>query len=175
MVLMIKDLRRFEAKFTKGRIDDCWVWAASCFSCGYGQFNYRDSTLAHRFSYQAYVGPIPNGMLVLHKCDNKPCVNPAHLFLGDNKANTQDMISKGRQGPASPGPGEKACKGEAHGLSKLTEHQAREIIRRYRRRSYHQSNARQLAREFGVSPNQITRIAKGVKWKHLKENDHARS
>lgn len=75
----------------------CWNWTAgSSPSTGYGAFRRDGHTQAHRWSYEAFNGPIPKGMWVLHRCDNGLCVNPAHLFLGDANANNKDMVEKGR-------------------------------------------------------------------------------
>jgi hypothetical protein len=72
----------------------CWEWMGFIRPSGYGQVH--QNKLAHRVSWELHNGPIPNGVLVLHKCDNKSCVNPDHLFLGSHRDNTQDMMSKGR-------------------------------------------------------------------------------
>jgi hypothetical protein len=90
---------RFWAKVRKG--DGCWEWQASRNSSGYGWFRFgpqgsRTPTGAHRVSYVLTKGPIPEGMQVLHRCDNPPCVNPSHLFLGTNDDNHADKVAKGR-------------------------------------------------------------------------------
>jgi hypothetical protein len=91
---------RFWEKVAKG--DGCWLWTASLGSTGYGQICVRDEkgqyrqTKAHRVSWILTNGPIPGGLQVLHKCDNPPCVNPDHLFLGTAIDNMRDMAAKGR-------------------------------------------------------------------------------
>lgn len=86
----------------------CWLWTGSKARCGYGTIGLGrrgDGTAyAHRVSYELHVGPIPGGMLALHKCDVRTCVNPAHLFLGTKRDNTQDMMRKGRARHAGTGP-----------------------------------------------------------------------
>ncbi len=73
----------------------CWNWNKRLTSAGYGKFG---NTSAHRVSYALYVGQIPDGMCVLHRCDNKKCVNPDHLFIGTQQDNVKDMNLKGRGG-----------------------------------------------------------------------------
>lgn len=80
----------------------CWNWTAHRAKTGYGTLGIRTGLKqatpcsAHRESYRHFVGPIPLGMNVCHKCDNRRCINPAHLWLGTQKENIQDMLSKGR-------------------------------------------------------------------------------
>jgi hypothetical protein len=76
----------------------CWEWQGPKYPSGYG---YLDGKSVHRLIYEILVEPIPDGMMVCHKCDNPPCCNPAHLFLGTAQDNCDDMIRKGRQGWAS--------------------------------------------------------------------------
>lgn len=84
---------------------DCWVWKGSKAGAGYGVLgiDYK-SVYAHRFSYELHFGPIPDNLCVLHKCDNPPCVNPDHLFLGTQLDNMDDRNRKGRthKGPQKP-------------------------------------------------------------------------
>jgi len=77
----------------------CWNWKKSIMSNGYGALgeNYK-VTGAHRKAFELWRHPLPKGAFVLHHCDNRKCCNPEHLFIGDAKANTQDMMSKGRNG-----------------------------------------------------------------------------
>ena len=76
---------------------DCWLWMAGKLEKGYGQFWFDGRThRAHRMAWLLTNGEIPEGMCVLHKCDNPPCVNPSHLWLGTNQDNMDDMNNKGR-------------------------------------------------------------------------------
>lgn len=138
----------------------CWEWQASRHAPGgYGIIAAPGSTpmlKAHRVSWEIHYGPIPQGMHVLHKCDNKGCVRPDHLFLGTHEDNMRDMKEKGRaRGPA--------MKGQQNGYSKLTDNQAKEIIS-LKRNGW---TSRQLSERFGVSRPQIDRIVSGASWKHL--------
>lgn len=86
---------KFWRKVRKTR--GCWVWTACCAS-GYGSLRVGSRMVgAHRASYILHKGKIPRGLFVLHKCDNKKCVNPQHLFVGTQKRNMDDMRRKGRQ------------------------------------------------------------------------------
>lgn len=77
--------------------DFCWNWTGPCGSHGYGQITFESKGyLVHRVMYEACNGPIPPGMFVCHRCDNRRCINPAHLFIGSPKDNIHDMINKGR-------------------------------------------------------------------------------
>lgn len=79
---------------------DCWVWTASKFNSGYGKITFNERQMgAHRASWLVFRGDIPAGICVLHKCDNRPCVNPDHLFLGTNLDNVRDKQAKGRARP----------------------------------------------------------------------------
>ena len=86
--------KRFFAKVVK--TEHCWVWiGAEC--TGYGHFLFKSKArLSHRVSFEFENGPIPDGLLVMHKCDNRKCVRPSHLMLGTHKDNTADMYAKGR-------------------------------------------------------------------------------
>jgi len=121
--LIFGDESRFWSKVNKLGPDDCWEWIGGKYtSTGYGKFSLikdsgKNSDMgAHRYSYILMHGKIPSDMMVCHMCDNPPCVNPNHLFLGTAKDNAWDSIRKGRN-----------AFGERGGTSKLKEEQVRDI------------------------------------------------
>lgn len=123
---------------------------------GYGSASlYRQGSIgAHRLSWLIHFGEIPPEMHVCHRCDNPPCVNPRHLFLGTNLDNRRDSIAKGRF---------RVGRGERHRSAKLTEAQVREI--RQRRELGDRQEA--LAAEFGVSGCAISNIHRRKTWAHV--------
>lgn len=132
----------------------CWQWKGKIHSQGYGIFTFRGKEIyAHRFSHEYHFGEIPSGLWALHKCDNPPCCNPNHLFLGTNADNVADAVAKGRN-----------LRGEAVGTSKLTEEAVIQIKTRLLREKTTQTS---LAIEYGVSQRAIGKIANGATWKHI--------
>lgn len=130
----------------------CWLWLAGTNASGYGIINHGSkSVLAHRLSWTAFVGQIPEGMHVLHRCDTRPCVNPAHLFIGTNFDNVQDKVRKHR---AIGQPGEQ------NRNAKLSRDDVL-LIRSDTRGCY------RIARDFGVSPQTIWRVKTNNNWKSL--------
>lgn len=144
--------KRFYSKVFKTR--KCWEWKACLGKNGYGRFGYDRETLnAHRVSWIIEKGKIPKGKWVLHRCDNKPCVRPTHLYLGGSKQNVEDAVSRKRL---------KSSKGEANGRSRLTW----KIVEQIRaERNETGAPYSQLARRFGVSKSCIDHICSGRKWK----------
>lgn len=99
-------IQRFEDKFKKDDKNKCWNWTAYKTKLGYGSFSLDGTskiTWAHRASYILYVGEIPDGMFVCHKCDNPSCVNPNHLYIGTPKQNSRDRDLRGRAAYQKPG------------------------------------------------------------------------
>jgi hypothetical protein len=140
--------------------DTCWNWLGGKSVYGYGALSVGGSAGnnigTHRIAWTLTQGPIPAGMWVLHKCDNRMCVNPEHLFLGDTYINSEDRRVKGR-----------STRGEAHHRAKLTEDQALEIRRRMRAGG---ETHKKLAAEFGVSISLIGGIKAGIQWGWLCES-----
>ena len=141
---------RFWSKVDKNAPNGCWVWIASRDGGGYGHLRIGDKTVrAHRLSYEWANGPIPEGVCVLHHCDNPPCVNPAHLFGGSLAENAADKTRKGRNG---------VPEGEAHPNAKLTNAEAALIRETYGGR--HGEKAA-LARRYKVSHRTIRNVIEG--------------
>lgn len=145
MRIPIKD--RFVSKFVRGKDEECWNWLGHVNR--YGRIWDADlgmSKLAHRFSYEVFIGPIPEGMEVCHTCDNGACVNPAHFFLGTQQDNMTDKVRKGRVSRTR-------LHGEACKHNTLTEG---DVI--YVRES--KETIRKLAQKYNVSQSTIWRARK---------------
>ncbi len=147
---------RYEHYVIKG--PECWDWAGSKDKKGYGKLNVNNvPELIHRLSWGFHCGPIPKGEQVLHRCDNPPCSNPAHLFLGIHQDNMDDMWAKGRARP-------RRHLGTEHGMSRLTEDQVYAI-----RES--SGPSRIIAEQMGISGRQVRDIRLRRSWKHLLERN----
>lgn len=137
----------------------CWEWIGYRTAKGYGRFAFRNSNWhAHRAAWTLLVGEIPEGMCILHRCDNPPCCNPEHLFLGTKTDNHEDMVNKNRRFD---------FRGEDHGMSKLNLSQVVEIRSAYLKGGgrYKRGNSHELAARFSVSRSTICRIATHKIWK----------
>lgn len=136
---------------------DCWLWTAALFSSGYAAFRLGPKQLrGHRWAYEHFIGPIPEGAVVMHTCDIKRCVNPAHLRVGTQAENQQDMIAKRRLGSRS---------GTRHHAvlrpQKLSQALADEIRERYTHGGITQKD---LADEYNVNQTMISAIVRGTRW-----------
>jgi hypothetical protein len=152
---------RFWARVDRRGPDECWPWKLSRNDRGYGKIKIGGKDcIAHRTAYSIAVGPIPDGLLVCHTCDNPPCCNPAHLFVGTSADNNADMKAKGRAKGAPKGRGngshtrpDRRPHGERNGQARLTDDEVAEV----RRLAPYFTRAA-LGERFGVSHSHITRI-----------------
>lgn len=140
---------------------ECWEWKAGLFDNGYGQFKFEGrSTQAHRFAY-AFIhgGGLEEWAHICHRCDNRKCCNPHHLFGGSARDNVQDAIQKGRRERAVRGK-----QGERSNWAKLTEDKVRDI-----RAQYAKGNVTYeiLAKRYGVTSGAIGWIIKRKSWMHI--------
>lgn len=143
--------RRFWSKvrFT----DSCWLWESAGDANGYGRFRVgRRVRLAHRVAWELTFGPVPEGGLVLHHCDNPPCVRPDHLYVGTYRDNAQDMLARNRRAYS---------RGEEHPSARLTLSQVEEI----RRLAGSGWSHRRLAALFGVGKSTVTSVLSGRTWR----------
>lgn len=135
----------------------CFLWAGRCDSKGYGRLSSRSNhQVAHRQSFEYANGKFDYKFHVLHTCDNPMCVNPDHLYLGDQKQNNIDRDTRGRQ---------KTKRGTEHKLAKITEQDAINIRVRYF--VIKDISQRHLAKCYGISQRKILDILKGRSWKHV--------
>lgn len=133
----------------------CYLWLGRLNEWGYGVFRIDGKTvLAHRASWEEERGEIPEGMKVCHSCDNPPCINPSHLWLGTDYDNTHDSMRKGRQ---------RKRRGEQHGNASITEIQALEIISAIASGE----KDRKISNKIGCSKNIVSMIRYNRIWKHL--------
>jgi hypothetical protein len=135
--------RRFEERYIPEPNSGCWLWIGA--TNGNPEYGWLGSLKAHRISYAVYVGPIPHGLLVRHKCDNTYCVNPEHLELGTHKDNTSDSIKRGR-----------------FSWKKLTLETAREIF-------ISMDTAKVEAKRHGVCEDTVKQIRRGSMWPQVSE------
>lgn len=147
----------------------CWNFGKGKNQNSYGNLRIGDrlngerrQVGVHRLSYEIFIGEIPNGMFVCHKCDNRRCINPEHLFAGTCLENTLDMLSKGRSFNHH---------GTHNHRAKLTEDQVREI-----RGMYGSGKSKSaIAREYGVGSSQICKIISRKRWAYLDDQNESGS
>lgn len=143
---------RFWSYVAKG--DGCWLWQGGLTGAGYGNFAVRrgrkvQNQLAHRMAHTLLCGPIPHGLFVLHTCDTPACVNPDHLFIGNQADNMTDKCQKGRQ-----------ARGERNGFAKLNWTQVRAI----RSMSEQGSRIAVIAATFGIHRDTVSLIRRRKLW-----------
>lgn len=149
---------RFLSKFTKGLEDECWEWRGPRQKSGHGYlgFGHRPKHVgAHRIAYLLELGEIPSGLHVCHRCDNPPCVNPAHLFLGTAADNHRDKAQKGRsKGPI----------GSKNWRCKLTPSEVIQIRCEYAAGG---TSFVKLGKDYGVGPTTIEALVTRRTWRHV--------
>lgn len=139
------------------KTDSCWLWTGPVDHDGYGLFSAprwvaKRTWRAHRLAWSLTTGGAAAGMHVCHHCDNPPCVNPAHLFLGTAKDNFHDCLNKGRYSP----------KGTGNAAAKLTPERAQHIRDLYARGALSQQA---IANDLGVHQTTVSSIIRGKRWK----------
>lgn len=140
------------------RASGCWEWIGHVDKDGNGhaRFKFQGRRVgAHHWSYEFAYGPVPDGLWVLHHCDNGKCVRPSHLYVGTHDDNMKDAVRRKR-----------TARGEGHGMSKLTADDVREIRKLYKTGDYTQ---RQLAEKFGVTQCPINRVLRRTGWRDIAE------
>lgn len=135
----------------------CLEWQLSTLN-GYGQLWTKDDrhVAAHRWSWELSNGPIPDGLCVCHKCDNRLCYEPSHLFLGTYADNIHDMVAKGRN-----------QRGETHSKATLSNEHVLYILQLYRSGV----SQKRISQFFNTRPMNVSRIVRGERWKHLGERE----
>jgi hypothetical protein len=143
-----------------GGEDACWIWIRSVDTSGYGALKVGGKKVnAHRYSYELTYGAIPEGMEICHKCNNRLCVNPNHLYAGTRRQNVADMIAAGNFGLRTPSP----KRGTDNYHAVLTEVEVLDIYER----AWSGESQVQIAREYSVSKHTISAIKHGKSWQHL--------
>lgn len=150
---------RFWTKVDKRGHDDCWLWTAHFNGNGYGEIKadapQRRNLIASRVAWELTSGPIPIGLMVLHKCDTPACVNPRHLRLGDQLDNMGEASQRDR-----------TASGSRHGVSKITEADALEIKRRLAKGEAQEK----IGRDYGLSQTAVGFIKRGKTWRRVRLN-----
>lgn len=141
--------------------DDCWEWTGASQKSGHGHFSihHTGDSKPHRIAYRLAFGDIPSTLCVCHACDNPPCCNPRHLWLGTKAENNRDSQSKGRgvrHGPTTT----KRARGIANAKSKMTPEIVRQII-------LSDKNQLELSKQFGVTQTTIRNVRSGLNWGHI--------
>lgn len=147
-------LERFEQKVELIPFSTCHWWVAALDTYGYGQILVdKVSQRAHRIAYEMYIGKIPDGLQVLHTCDNRSCVNPDHFFLGTNQDNVDDKVKKGRQFNGK----------NTYILTAADEQKIKEI--------YPRKTQQRLAAMFNVGQPLISKVIRGARFQTTRGNE----
>jgi hypothetical protein len=154
--------RSFMEKVEQISVGNCWLWKGALSSNGYGSYwlgprGKRKWYTAHKASWILHKGPVTGGLNVLHRCDNRACVNPSHLFLGTQSENIKDMVSKKR------GNYENRARGTLNKASKLKDSDIPKILEEYTLGE----NKSALSRKYGVTRRAIHLIIENLTWKHV--------
>jgi hypothetical protein len=152
---------RFWAKVRRVDGDGCWEWAAALGTKGYGKIQRPGTRItegAHRASYELNIGPIPTGLWVLHKCDNRKCVRPDHLFLGTCQDNIDDMHAKGRGALTNLG---------STGARSVTRVFSDDEVRAMRERAARGVSMCRIAKEVGHDKRGVARAIKGITYRDV--------
>lgn len=145
-------IKKFWLNTDRRSDSECWNWKSTKDNWGYGRISMFDTEAkSHRFSWVIHFGGIPEGLCVLHRCDNPACVNPKHLFLGTNLENIQDRHIKMRD-----------AFGEKNSHAKLT----RDCVSAIRKRAMNGERQRDLCKEYKISTSQICSIVNKKSWRH---------
>ncbi len=156
----ISDCDRIDRLTSPEPNSGCWLWLGNLSDYGYARMWFgtpRKLRKVHLVNFERFNGPIPVGMVLRHRCDTRPCINPAHLLPGTQAENVADMVARGRQRPGGK-------RGELHHKSVLTEQKVRDIRYMYGNGGHSYGS---LSRQFRVCVSTISRIIRRQYWDHL--------
>ncbi len=149
----ITAIDRFEMQYIPVTESGCWLWTGSPEKDGYGRMRVNGKRpKAHRYSYETFVGEIPKGMSVLHKCDVSCCVNPNHLFVGTHEDNMKDQKNKGRTLYGEKGTNVKLKEADVYNILSAIKNGEPQL---------------KIANRFGISQASVSLIKTGKNWPHI--------